>query len=175
MTSTHIRHAAALAVALATASGLGTSLAGASASSNPRAQSFILFSANVRGKDTPMAVKAAGPIAGIGTESQNETNTKRGQVNYVTLRFAKGTLHLIAPERFGWKPDLPSCTATANGNGTFAIKSGTGAYRGATGKGTFTARGVLIGARTTNGTCLGENAPPTVNYVTVTLTGTITL
>lgn len=122
-----------------------------------------------------MAVKAVGPIAGIGTESQSETNTKRGQVNYVTLRFAKGTLRLTAPERFGWKPDLPSCTATANGNGTFTIKGGTGAYRGVTGKGTFTARGVLIGACSPNGTCLGEQAPPTVNYVTVTLTGTISV
>lgn len=174
MTSTQIRRAAALVVALATASGLGTSLAGASAS-NPRAQNFTLFSANVRGKDAPMAVKAAGPIAGIGTESQNDTDTHGGQVNYVTLHFAKGTLRLIAPERFGWKPDLPSCTATANGNGAFTIKGGTGAYRGATGKGTFTARGVLIGARSPNGTCLGEKAPPTVNYVTVTLTGTISV
>lgn len=176
MTRIHIRRPAAfLALALAAPIILGTAAATNAANGKPLPQRFTLFSANVRGKDVPMVVEAAGRIKGIGTETQTDKDTSGGQINYVTFHFAGGTLRLVAPEQFDWKANLRTCSATASGGGTFTIESGTGAYRGATGKGTFRARGVLIGARSRSGKCLGENAPAAANYVTVTLVGTIAL
>jgi len=165
------RAAAAVAVTLAAASLLIAATASGAASARALPQRITLFSANVRGKDAPMVVQAAGPISGLGTETQTEKNTAKGQINYATLHFANGTVQLIAPEQFAWKPDLRSCSATAAGGGTFTITGGTGAYRGATGKGTFTSNGVMIGARDSHGKCLTK-AQPSINYVTVTLIGT---
>jgi hypothetical protein len=176
MTRIHVRRPAAyLALALAASVVVGTAAASGAANAKPLPQRFTLFSANVRGKDVPMAVEAAGQINGIGTETQTDKDTPGGQTNYATLHFARGTLRLLAPEQFDWKANLRTCTATASGGGTFTIEGGTGAYRGATGKGTFTAHGILIGARGKSGACLGESAPPAANYVTVTAVGTIAL
>jgi hypothetical protein len=176
MTRIHLRRPAAfLALAIAAPIILGTAAVSSAAKAKPLPQRFTLFSANVRGKDVPMAVEAAGQINGIGTETQTDKDTPGGQTNHATLHFAGGTLRLVAPEQFDWKANLRTCSATASGGGTFTIEGGTGAYRGATGKGTFTAHGVLIGARSKSGTCLGENAPPAANYVTVTAVGTIAL
>jgi hypothetical protein len=176
MTRIHVRRPAAiLALALAAPIMLGTAAASGAANAKPLPQRYTLFSANVRGKDVPMVVEAAGRIKGIGTETQTDRDNSRGQINYATLRFASGTLRLVAPEQFDRKADLRTCSATASGGGTFTIEGGTGAYRGATGKAAFTAHGVLIGARSGSGKCLGENAPPAANYVTVTLVGTVAL
>lgn len=167
------RVAAVLVVALAAlaAANVLDAAAGIGAfGSKPLPQRFTLFTASVRGKDVPVVVQAAGPISGLGTETQTEKNTSNGQVNYAVLRFANGTVRFVAPEKFAWKPDFRTCSATASGGGTFTITGGTGAYRGATGKGTFTSHGVMIGARDPHGNCLPK-AQPTVNYVTVTLVG----
>ncbi len=176
MTRIHVRcPAAILALALAAPIMLVTAVASGAANAKALPQRFTLFSANVGGKDVPMAVEAAGRIKGIGTETQTEKDTSGGQINYATLHFARGTLRLVAPEQFDWKANLRTCSATASGGGTFTIEGGTGAYRGVTGKGTFTAHGILIGARSRSGKCLGEKAPPAANYVTVTLVGTVAL
>lgn len=145
----------------------------AAAGSQTQQQRFLLYTANVRGSDAPVVVEASGAINGLGSETQTERETARGQINTVTLHLARGTIRLLAPERFAWKPDLVSCSATANGGGSWKITGGSGAYRGLSGHGTFTSHGVLLGARNAKGACLGEKAPPAVNYVAVTLTGTI--
>jgi hypothetical protein len=54
------------------------------ANAKPLPQRFTLFSANVRGKNVPMVVEAAGRIKGVGTETQAEKDTSRGQINYAT-------------------------------------------------------------------------------------------
>jgi hypothetical protein len=148
-------------------------VASASAASASRAQRFVLYTANVKGADAPTVVQAAGAVTGIGSETQTEKPTPAGEINDVTLHLPGGTLRLVAPERFAWKPDLASCSASAAGGGTWKIVGGTGVYRTTTGHGTFTSRGVLLGARDAHGACLGERAQPVVNYVTVVLTGTV--
>lgn len=168
MTPVRIHRAAA---ALAVASLLVVATATAASAAKALPQHITLFSASVRGKNAPIVVQAAGPISGLGTETQTEKNTADGQINYATLHFATGTVRFIAPEKFAWKPDFRSCSATAAGGGTFTITGGTGAYRGVSGKGTFTSNGVMIGARDSHGKCLPK-AQPTINYVTVTLVGT---
>jgi hypothetical protein len=166
------RRASAAFLAVVTAVG-AAAVASASAASSSRAERFVLYTANVRGKDAPTVVQAAGALSGIGTETQTETRTRGGEINNVTLHLEGGTLRLVAPERFAWNPDLASCSASAAGGGTWKIVRGTGAYRTTTGHGTFTSRGVLLGARDAHGACLGERAQPVVNYVTVVFTGTV--
>jgi hypothetical protein len=164
-------HRAAAAVVLAAASLLAAAAASGASTAKALPQHITLFSASVRGKDAPIVVQAVGPISGLGTETQTEKNTANGQINYATLHFATGTVRFIAPEKFAWKPDFRSCSAPAAGGGTFTLPGGTGAYRGVSGKGTFTSNGVMIGARDAHGKCLAK-AQPTINYVTVTLVGT---
>jgi hypothetical protein len=129
--------------------------------------------------DKPTHVVATGPISGIGEATQTEKNTASGgQVNYVTLHFAGGTVRMTAVEpRFGWKLDAKTCTGSAFGNGTYTITGGTGSYSGASGKGTFTTSGTALAQRTSTGKCLGDKTPPagTVFYVKIVLTGTATL
>jgi hypothetical protein len=165
------RAAAAVAVVLAAGSLLAAAIATAASASKALPQRITLFSASVRGKDAPMVVQAAGPISGLGTETQTEKNTAKGQINYATLHLANGTVQFTAPEKFAWKPDFRSCSATAAGGGTFTISGGTGDYRGVSGRGTFTSNGVMVGARDSHGKCLPK-AQPTINYVIVRLVGT---
>jgi hypothetical protein len=150
-----------------------SAVANASDTSSSHAQRFVVYSANVKGADAPVVVQAAGVVSGVGSETQTEKPARGGEINYVTLHLQGGTLRLVAPERFAWKPNLASCSATAAGGGTWKIVAGTGSYRTTTGHGTFTSRGVLLGARDVHGACLGEKTQPVVNYVTVVLTGIV--
>lgn len=152
---------------------LAAAAVASAAGAKTQQQRFVLHTANVRGSDAPVVVEASGAINGLGSETQTEQETAGGQTNDVTLHLAGGTIRLRAPERFAWKPNLASCSATASGGGSWTITGGSGAYRHLAGHGTFTSNGVLLGARNAKGACLGEKAPPAVNYVTVTLTGTI--
>lgn len=147
--------------------------AGAAHTSSTHAQRFVLYTASVKGADIPVVVQASGAVNGVGTETQTEKPSRGGEINYVTLHLKGGTLRLVAPERFAWRPDLSTCSATATGGGTWKIVAGTGAYRTTSGHGSFTTRGVLLGARDAHGACLGQKAQPAVNYVTVVLTGTV--
>jgi hypothetical protein len=149
-------------------------LTGSAAAHGTHAQRFTLYTANTHGSDLPVAVRATGTIDAVGTETQTDTAMPGGQVNRVTLHFPKGTIRLVAPERFAWKPDYPSCSAIATGGGTFTITGGTGAYRNATGKGTFTSHGVALGAHSKDGACLAK-AQPAANYVVVTMIGTVSM
>jgi hypothetical protein len=170
--ATRLAGLSAVIAAAAAATVLGTAAASTSAERKLLPQRFTLYTANVRGNDAPVVVQAAGPISGVGTVTQTATSTPGGrEINYITLRFAPGTVRLVAPERSGWKIDRRSCTANAFGAGTFRITGGTGAYRGVRGNGSFANRGVAVGARSSNGACLAENAPPVVNYVIVSLSG----
>jgi hypothetical protein len=150
-----------------------SAVASAADTNSTHAQRFILYTANVKGADAPVVVQAAGAVTGVGSETQTEKPSRGGEINYVTLHLKGGTLRLVAPERFAWNPNLSTCSATAVGGGTWKIVAGTGLYRTTTGHGTFTSRGVLLGARDAHGACLGERAQPVVNYVTVVLTGTV--
>jgi hypothetical protein len=166
------RHTAAAWLAIVAALCVSAT-ASAARTNSTHAQRFVLYTANVKGADIPVVVQATGAVNGVGTETQTEKPSRGGEINYVTLHLKGGTLRLVAPERFAWNPDLSTCSATATGGGTWKIVAGTGAYRATSGHGTFTTRGVLLGARDARGKCLGQKAQPAVNYVTVVLTGTV--
>lgn len=162
------------AATTAAATGLATAAtSSAAARTASGTQRLVLYTGNARGTDAPVVVEAIGPISGIGSETQTDTQSKQGEVNRVTLRFKGGTISLLAPETFAWKPNLSTCSAVATGHGTWKITKATGVYAGVNGHGDFKVHGVLLGARNRAGSCLGERAQPLVNYVTVVLTGTV--
>lgn len=164
-----------LAVA-ATALAVAASGSAATASSTQTITATFL---TIGGADEPTHVVARGPISGIGEATQTEKATPSGgQMNYVTLHFDRGTVRMVAAEpRFGWKLDARTCTGSAYGNGTFKILGGTGSYRGASGKGTFTTSGTAVAQRTPSGKCLGPKTPPrsAVFFVRIAMKGTATL
>jgi hypothetical protein len=162
--------AATVAVAAATAPAGGSEAKSGS-------QQIMLSSLNIRGNEQTVYVTATGPIRGVGTETQTEKESTNGQIKYVTLHFDTGTVRLVAPEKFEWRPDLRTCTARPVGGGTFRITGGTGAYRGATGKGTFTDGGIAIAQRTGTGKCLGDKTPAAgvVLYVTANMVGSVAI
>jgi hypothetical protein len=139
------------------------------AGGKPLPQRLTIYSANLADKDAPVLVEATGPISGVGLVTARDAP---GNTLPLTLSLPKGKVFLSARGDFGWKPDFATCTATRNVGGTFAIAGGTGAYRGATGKGTFREHGAGIGVRSSNGKCLQRFK---VNYVTVALTGTASI
>jgi hypothetical protein len=164
-----------LGVAIGATTLISVGLANGATRPRPRVERITLFTATSHGRDLPVAMEATGPIHGLGSETQSETATPTGQINHVTLHLPGGVVRLIAPERFTWRANLRACAAQARGGGTFTITGGTGKYANATGKGTFTDTGVLIGARDSKGNCLGQKAQPRAIYVDVTLTGTASL
>jgi hypothetical protein len=160
-----------LAVSLAAC--LLTVAAAAATRTQLKPQNITMTFVTINGKNKPVHVVASGPISGTATETQTEKNTATGQINYATLHFANGTVRFKAPEAFAWLPNLKTCSAIAKGGGTFTITGGTGAFKRATGKGTFTDRGTLLGARSASGQCLGPktHAPPKRITLTITMTG----
>ena len=119
-------------------------------------------------------VRAVGPIAGEGS-GVIRTIPAGGKVDRVVLTLPKGTVSLKATDTFAAvHPNYAACKAALVGRGTFSIISGTGAFAGATGNGTYVRSGTLLGRRSSTGTCLPK-ATPTASFVTIQLTGTSTL
>jgi hypothetical protein len=123
-------------------------------------------------KPVVVRVTAVGPISGRGT-GVIRTIPAGGRVDHVTLRLPRGSVYVVATDSFAAvHPDLRACKASLVGRGTFRIAGGSGAFHGATGKGTYRRRGTLVGARGADGACLGQKAKPKASYVTISMTGT---
>jgi hypothetical protein len=140
-------------------------------------QTFTASFLTIGGVDKPTFVVAHGPIAGVATATQTEKQKNGAQVNYVVLRFERGTVRMTAVEpRFGFTPNAKSCTARASGGGTWTITGGTGPYAALTGKGTFSTGGTAFIQRSATGACRGEKTPvkETVFYVRIAFRGTVT-
>ena len=170
--STFTRIAVALAATLAClVAATGASAAG------PRPQTFTFALVSIAGIDEPVYVAAHGAIDGVGTETQSSKEIQGGELVYVTLHFAAGTLRFTAIDHNGFRLHMNTCTATTHGSGTWTVTGGTGAYAGATGGGHFTEPGTVLAQRAPDGTCRGDRTPPnqTVSYLTAKLRGVLTL
>jgi hypothetical protein len=172
-----IRGRATALLALAVVSVAAGATGAATASS--AAQRFTLSEASTSigsgHKPVVVHVVAAGPIAGRGS-GVIRTIPAGGKVDHITLRLATGSVDLVATDRFAAvQPDLAACKAKLVGRGTFTITGGSGAFRGASGKGTYSRSGTLVGARSASGACLGHSAKPRASYVTLKMSGTAAL
>lgn len=171
---------AILAVVLS-ASALVVAGASGATRATPAAEHFTLTEADAvkpthtSNEPVSIHVVATGPISGRGNGTL-QTIPAGGNVDHVTLRLAKGSVSLVATETFSAvRPDLRACVGKLTGRGRFRITSGTGAYAGAAGSGTYTRTGILVGRRDANGVCLGRKAPPKASTSTVKMSGTVTL
>lgn len=147
---------------------LAVAAAGQAGSATSQPQRFTLYSANVADRDAPMLVEGSGAVAGIGSATANDDAT--GSTVPLTLVFPHGKLFLRARDAFSWKPDMSTCTATEDSRGPYRIVGGTGAYRGASGGGTFAEHGAAIAVRGPGGACVHRFK---LNYVVATLRGTL--
>ena len=98
--------------------------------------------------------------------------TSHGDVLAATLKLPAGKVRLRVHDHESMRLDLRSCTARQVGKGTWRIVSGTGAYRGASGSGTFVRRALIVGAFDDSARCLGESAPPAAQAGTIVTDGT---
>lgn len=141
----------------------------------PSHQRFTMTFISVGGKDHPVRVVAAGPIHGTGTLTEHVVKeTPHGGVLAATIKLPDGKVRLRVHDRESMRLDLRSCTARQVGHGTWTIVSGTGAYRGASGSGTFVRRALIVGAFDADARCLGESAPPAAQAGTIVTDGTAT-
>lgn len=133
----------------------------------------IVFTANPR-SGIPGTVIARGVANGIGTDETiaQDPHPDGSETDTDLITLPGGTITILDTD----PPDIAqfnpaSCTATLSGGGPWTVIGGTGAYAGATGAGTFTARGVIVFPHTADG--CGDT--PRSFFAVVTLNGTISL
>lgn len=139
----------------------------------PPTESWVMPSQTIHGTDHPIRISASGPIQGAGVLTQDFEMTDAGPVVHAVWHFRGGDVFADATEDYALDFDPVSCTGTATATGTWTISGGTGAYAGATGHGTFSGTGRLVGERDGRGGCLGpdSDADPKVSVSTLRGTG----
>jgi hypothetical protein len=91
----------------------------------------------------PSPIAAQGPIHALGTDVPL-TNSKDKFV------FPKGTIYITHVGKHATQSGDPkACLGTFTQTGTFAVTSGTGAYKGAHGSGVFSVTGYFLGCGNT--------------------------
>jgi hypothetical protein len=161
--------AAALTAALAPAAVFAPAAAGHPGGSAPAKQRFTMSSRTIHGVDKPTHVRANGPIRGTGPV---QVPAAAGRVNRFRFKLARGSVVVVARERSSAShPDLTRCIDIETGRGRFTVTGGTRAFRHATGKGTYTRRTTITGARDSSGKCLGQQATPIAIKTITRMTG----
>ena len=163
----HTRYATTAAIATL----IGAATFAAPADATAGAQSWVMNGPTVHGTDHTVRIAAAGPIRGAGVLTQEFEETESGDVVHAVWHLPHGTVTADAAEDFGVDFDPISCRGTATASGIWVITGGTGAYAGATGDGTFTGSGRIIGARDDGGRCLGPESGVDPKVAIVTLRG----
>ena len=134
-------------------------------------QSWVMNGPTVQGADHTVRIAAAGPLRGAGVLTQEFEETEGGDIVHAVWHLPHGTVTADAVEDFGVDFHPTSCRGTATASGTWVISGGTGAYAGATGHGTFTGSGTIVGTRDDHGRCLGPESGADPQVAIVTLRG----
>lgn len=120
-------------------------------------------------------VVASGVITAVGTDETiaEDPHPDGSETDTDVFTFPGGTITLVDTDPGDiFQFDPRSCTARIGTDaGTFTVIGGTGRYAGASGGGTFTARGLVIFDRTADG-CSEE---PRSFFAIITGTGTVSL
>jgi hypothetical protein len=99
------------------------------------------FSISLSGSSGP--VYASGPISGSGTDIQFTRGRRSGQDKFVFASGSVSVAHQATTQNQSFDPR--SCLTQFTESGNYQLLSGTGAYRGVTGSGTYSAKGTSRG------------------------------
>jgi hypothetical protein len=113
----------------------------------------------------PGLAVASGPLTGFGSDVNIGThlNMDGTRTNIDLLTFGTGSITLTSvdpPNIFQFNP--ATCVARISGTGPYTVTNSTGAYRGASGSGTFTVVGAIVYGRTAQGCSFEPSGPPVV-------------
>ena len=154
-----VMHAlAALGVAAVTAIGFAAS-AGATTTGT---ETFIGLSTDPSDNAQPIII-ANGPVHARGTDVQVSPSNDRFVFPAGNLKIHHKTTAGTSHDSF----DPVTCYGTHTENGTFTVTKGTGAYKNATGSGTYTLKVTFIGC--------DESAQPDYFSLEIDATGTVTV
>jgi hypothetical protein len=158
------RLTAAVGVLFGVAGIYGSASAGTHA--KPNAQKWLVLTS----PGQPTRVIATGTVNAVGTVVDHLTLKPDGTFdNLATQNFPKGKLFYHGAGKFKITVDQPTCTGKGDVVGPFNITGGTGAYKGASGKGV-----ALITLRFFFGkTSTGGSLRPTRTYGVAEATGTL--
>jgi hypothetical protein len=121
------------------------------------AQRFTVVNTSTANNPPPAPVSAIGPIHALGKDIVLSSSKDR-------FAFPKGSIIVVhKATKATQSGDQKSCFGTFTQVGKFTVLSGTGAYAGAHGSGTFTVNGYFLGCGNT----------PTAASVIIKATGTV--
>lgn len=154
------RRRGAIAGAATVAVGLLAGHSGVASAEPAGDQSFrLIFRADP--SQEPGMVVAHGPIRGVGEVRVTPAPPGATFTFTSSYEFDEGTLFVEVTTLDGsFEPDLKSCTARLTSTSQVEITGGTGSFEGASGTGTASSRGLLIGQRGPKGACLLFQQPP---------------
>jgi len=160
---------AAVAAVIGLAVPAGASPAAARPASVSGAQHFQLVTTSATTTTPPVIGWGVVTAAGVDHEGSSNTNTATDK-----FVFPKGTFKVTHTGPFTIKANSKTCFIMGTSKGTFKISGGTGAYKGISGKGTFSLTVVGIAPRTKTGAC-NQNANPVGFQEVIDATGTVKL
>ena len=120
------------------------------------------------GTGTTGSVIASGVFTAAGVDHEHQaTNTS-------TFTFSNGTINVKHSKGTGTQHfDPKTCLLTVDEHGTYKLLSGTGAYAGISGSGTYQVSILAIGA-SSGGTCV-RNKPPVAFHQVINASGPVSL
>jgi hypothetical protein len=146
--------AAAVAAAIGLAVPAGASAAVARPAAVSGAEHFQLITLSPTATTLSVTSWGVDTMAGVDHEGSSNTNTATDKLVY-----PKGTFKVTHTGPVSFKMNSKTCFLTATGKGTIKISGGTGAYKGISGKGTFSLTVIGIAPKTKTGACNGNGKP----------------
>jgi hypothetical protein len=167
-----VSHRRAIAGAAIVAFGVLAGLPGVAYAQPTGDQNFrLIFRADP--SVAPGMVVAHGPITGVG---EARVTSASGSTFTSTYEFDEGAVFVeVTPFDGSFEPNLKSCTARVTTASEVEITGGTGSFEGASGAGTASSRGLLIGQRGPQGECLLFQQPPARGIEIVTVSTSLDL
>jgi hypothetical protein len=160
--------AAAVAAVIGLAVPAGASPAAGSAAVSG-AEHFQLITLSPTATTLSVTSWGVDTMAGTDHEGSSNTNTATDKLVY-----PKGTFKVTHTGPFSMKMNSKSCFITGTSKGTIKISGGTGAYKGISGKGTYSLTVIGIAPKTKSGAC-NQNANPVGFQEVVTANATVKL
>ena len=123
---------------------------------------------------TTSAMSTSDALIASGVFTAPAVDHEHEATNTATFTFANGTITLKHSNGTGTQSFNPkTCLLTVNQHGTYKLQSGTGAYAGISGSGTYQLSILGIGA-SSGGKCV-QNKPPVAFHQVINASGPVSL